>query len=187
MELVLTEACADEGGQRLEAAGDQPEDVEGRLVGPVHVFEDEDPGLVTGELVDETRSHIVRAGPVYESTLQRAAELLSYLEEGPERPGREQWVAGAPGDTRGERVLVAESPDHRGLPTPGLAGDDDHLPAPARCFGKCVAQRVQGGFALQERCARLHGKDRHRPMVEPRAVDCNPDRTPSSCRRRGMA
>ena len=52
VELLLAIADGEHGADRLDAASDESEDVERRLVGPVDVF-DHDDGRPTAKLVDQ--------------------------------------------------------------------------------------------------------------------------------------
>ncbi len=54
------------------------------------------------------------------------------VEQRPERPWREERVAGAPEDSRRSRLLLAELPDEHRLPHSRLAADEHEPPLRGR-------------------------------------------------------
>ena len=134
VELIVAVAGDDEGWHRLHPAGEQPEDVERRLVRPVQVLEDEDCRGAFAQLVREGRHHVVWRTALHDR-LELAADGLSNGDERPERTWREKRVAGAPKDPGRLAVHFAELPHEGRLADTCFTADQQDLPARAALDG----------------------------------------------------
>ena len=136
---------------RPDAARQQAHDVERRLVGPVQVLDDDDRRTPSrGDALDR-RGDGVRRPAALERVRERSARLVGGVEERPERPRREERVAGAPEDRRRARLLLAERAHERGLADARLARDERRPPAPLGGRGEGAAQDLDERIALEER------------------------------------
>ena len=129
VELVVAVGRDDENGNGLDPAGEQPQDVEGSLVRPVHVFEHEDGRSMRAHVANERRHDLVRLRAALDQCAQLAADAFRYGKKRSERARREEHVAGAPEHAIPLRLLVAELADERRLPDPCLAGHEHEAPA----------------------------------------------------------
>jgi hypothetical protein len=160
VELVVAIGAEHERRRRVGLPGQQPHDVEGGLVGPLQVLEDEDRRRAARELAQQRAGHLVRPRVARRGVSQVAAGLLGDVDERPQRARREERVARAPKDPRGPAVLVDEAPCERGLAGAGLAGDEHE--AAARAAAHAVehpCERLELAGAL-EQVARLCELDR---------------------------
>jgi hypothetical protein len=112
-----------------------------------------------GQLVQERREHGLPRAPRGEQAGQPAAGLPGDVVQRPQRPGREQRVAGPQQDPGVRRPLLAEPPDQRRLTDAGLAREQDDAAA-VRRGGQHAAQLVQqpGTFEQVHRSATLRGR-----------------------------
>ncbi len=123
VDLIAAIRGDQERGERVDPAGDDPENVQRRLVGPVNVLEDDDRDLAL-ELLHERRRKLVRPRGGGCDSLELAAGHAGDVEKGAQRARGEQRVAGAPEET--PLVLRgAEPANERGLADPGLPPDED--------------------------------------------------------------
>jgi hypothetical protein len=157
VELIIAVAGHHQRRHRLHPAGEQPQDVQGRLVGPVHVLENEHARDPRAQLLGQRRHHRVGHRATRHDRLQLAAGRLGDLQERPERARREERVAGAPEDPPRLAAPLAEPPQEGRLADPGLAADQQHLPTRAALDGlQAPDERRQlgGTFEQDTRCAR---------------------------------
>ena len=127
IELVAV-AHEDEGGNTFHLAPEQANHVEGRLVGPVDIFEHEHARRMPAKLAHEGGRDLVGLRSAVDERLHLAPARLRDLDQRPERTRREQRVAGTPKDPSRAPALVAEAPQERRLPNPGFPRDE-HEPA----------------------------------------------------------
>jgi len=165
VELVVAVGGHDQDRHRLHPAGEQPQDVQGRLVRPVHVLEDEHGRGRRPQLAGQRRHHRMRHRAPGHDRLQLAAGPLGDLQQRAEGARREQRIAGAPQDPRRLAALVAEPPHERGLADPCLAAHQQQLPASAALDGlQPVGQGRQLGGPLEQEprraCAGNPSRDR---------------------------
>jgi hypothetical protein len=128
VELVVAVAGHDQGRHRLHPAGQQPQDVQRRLVGPVHVLEDEHGRGPRPQFVRERRHHLIRHRTTRDDRLELAAGPLGDLQQRPQRAWCEERIAGPPKDPRKLAGRFAEPPQKRRLADPCLAADQQQLP-----------------------------------------------------------
>jgi hypothetical protein len=151
VEPVVAVAGHDQGRHRLHPAGQQPQDVEGRLIRPVHVLEHKHRRGPRAQLVRQRRHHLVRHRPTRHDRLDLTPRPFGDTEKRPQRARREQRVAGTPEDPHRLAALVAEPPHEGRLADPGLAPDQQHLPTRAALDGlQAIDQHGQLGGALEQ-------------------------------------
>ena len=92
VELLLAIADGEHGADRLDAASDESEDVERRLVGPVDVL-DHDDRRPTAKLVDQRRGDRVGNRVAAQELVQCVTRRRGDVVERAERLRREQPVA----------------------------------------------------------------------------------------------
>ena len=97
-DLVAPVAHDEDDRQALDPTCEQTEDVQTRLVRPVHVVEDENRRLGGRgrELAHEARGHVVRLRVALDGRQEVSADGFGDVEERPEWPRCEQRVAGTP-------------------------------------------------------------------------------------------
>ena len=165
VELVVAVAGDEQRRDGRDAAAEQAQHVERRLVGPVHVLEHDDRRLAAGQLAQQRRGDRVGGGAVGDGLRELAAGDRGDVGQRSERGQREERVAVAPEDPRRLRPALAEAAQEHGLADAGLARHE-HEPA-AR-----AARRLEGGVehvelrcALEERrFAARGGKGHGRPF-----------------------
>ena len=151
LELVVAIGGDDQRRRRVHLAREESQDVEGRLVGPVQVLEDEHGRRAARELAQQGGRDLVRVRPTRGHACQLAAGVLGDVEQRTQGARREQRVARPPQDPRRLPVAVREAAHERRLPGAGLAGHEHH--APARRPADRVQRRLERGEltrALQE-------------------------------------
>jgi hypothetical protein len=150
LEAVVSVRDDDERPHGRDAAREQADQVERRLVGPVEVLEDHDARRTAAELVQERRQCVAGAGALVDECRELPAGLGRHVEQRPERTRRVQRFARArehahAGDVR------AEGADEGGLADPGLASDEHEVSgARARHPGERLVQRVEALGALEQ-------------------------------------
>jgi hypothetical protein len=129
----------DERGNGRQAAGEEADDVERRLVRPVHVLEDEDRRLDL-ELAQESGRNLMRACRARNERLQLVAGLLTDVEQRAEGMGREERVARARENSERGRLVAAEPADELRLADAGLSSQEDETAFAMRSPGECVRE-----------------------------------------------
>jgi hypothetical protein len=150
-ELVVAIGRDDERRRRVHLARQEAQDVEGRLVGPVQVLEDEHGRRAARELAQQGHRDLVRVRPARGHACELAAGVLGDVEQRTESAGREERVARPPQDPGRLPAGVSEAARQRRLPGARLAGEEHH--APARRATDRVHRRLERGElprALQE-------------------------------------
>ena len=135
--------------QLRHPAGQRPQHVQGRLVGPVRVLDHDDRGpLGEGHLGQQRLEQRV---PLAGADAERdAGQLPDHVPERAERPGGDQVLAGAAEQPGLAGRPVRELGQQAGLADPGLAGHEhDAARAPPRPFQGGV-QSVELSVALQQ-------------------------------------
>jgi hypothetical protein len=163
LELVVTVGHEHERRGHLDPAAEQAEHVEGRLVGPVQVFEHEH-GRPRAELVEQGGYYLVRAGAPGDEARERLPGLLRDIRERTERPRGEKCVTRAGEHTYVSAQVRTKAPHEGGLADPGLTGEHDEPPASLlhlcqRCsegVEKVVALEQPGGRNRAHRCIVRH-------------------------------
>ena len=132
-----------------QAATQKTEQVERRLVCPVHVFEHRErrSALQLGQRGVQDSGVI---GAVGEGESQLASGLRSDVMQRSKRAGCEQRVARAPQDADRSTLLPSKVPEQRGLANAGFSADE-HQPALSRgCRFERRRQLGQCGIAFEE-------------------------------------
>ena len=135
VELVVPIAGEHECGDRLHAASEEPQDIEGRLVRAMHILEDEDRWRPRPQLTYERRRNLIRPRAGLHELLQLSAGALGDVGEGPEWTWSEQCIASPPQKSRAAGPVVAEASQERGLADTGLSADEQDPPARAALDG----------------------------------------------------
>jgi hypothetical protein len=111
----------------VDAAGEEPHDVERGLVGPVDVLEHEHRRRRRAELGEHRRRDVVRHRPLLDAPPELPVGHPRDVEERPERPWREERIARRP-QNPGLRAAVRAEPAKQGrLADAGLTLDEDDL------------------------------------------------------------
>ena len=158
IELVVAVRRDHERVHRLDAAAEQPKDVERCLVRPVHVLDDDDRGLPGAQLVAERRKDGLRLLAPLDDVREGRAALERDVHERPQRTRCVQTVARPPQDAGRVGTVAAELLNERRLADARLAGDERE---PARALADVIER---GGERLQLRGALeqiLFRSDRH--------------------------
>ncbi len=152
----------EQDGQRPDSPGEQGDDVERRLVRPVHVLEHEHGRLRRQrELGQQQAVDLVRRRAGGQRLLQRRRQRAGQVVDRAERPRDREVVAGAEQHARVVIEIGDEAGDERGLADPGLAGHDDDATVAPRCRDPRLREHSQCPFPLQE----LHASTINAPSV----------------------
>ena len=142
--LAAAEGDDEQRREGTDAAPDERDRVQRRLVGPVDVLEHEDRRAGRPlELLDEQRLDLVRRGARRESLCERRRDPAAKSRKGPSGRGivRSSHV---PSSTRDSRLEpLEETRDERRLADSRLAGDEDDPSVAA------LRRRVRGGERLE--------------------------------------
>jgi len=152
----------------LHPPAQEHQQVQGRLVRPVGVLHHDHPGpapLV--QLVEERGEDGLPWPPRGEQPGQPAARLPGDVVQRPQRPGREQRVAGPQQEPGIRRPPLGEPPDQGRLADAGLARHQDDT-APGGRRGQHAVQLLQQPGALKQvRHAQTLPKLIHEYLAEP--------------------
>ena len=120
VQLLLPIAQGDHGADRLDAAGDEADHVERRLVRPVDVLDHDDRRPAPAQLFDERRGHGVWDRVAAKEVAQSVARLGRDVVERAERLRRQERIAHPPEDAHvpgpARRRTPAGAPSSRHLP-----------------------------------------------------------------------
>jgi hypothetical protein len=150
LELIVAEARHHERSGRLDPAGNQPEQIQARLVGPVDILQHGDGGPGGAQFRQERGERLMRPGTAPDQRPEFARHLLGDIEERPERPRREQRITSPP-QNPGRLTALTED---RGEPAQDRRLADtrlpaqQHQPAPA---SRRARSRALSGSALPSR------------------------------------
>ena len=150
IELVAV-AHEDEGGHTFHLPPEETNDIESRLVGPVDIFEHEHARCVPAQVVHQRGGDLVGLRFAVDELLDLASARLCDLDQWRERTRHVERVAGSPEDASRAPVLIAEAPQERRLPDPGLPRDQDE-PASSLLthIDEQRGQRVQLALPFEE-------------------------------------
>jgi hypothetical protein len=141
-----------ERGDRLDAASEQAQDVERRLIGPVEVLEHDDVRRPAAQLARQRGDELARRGALRDQRSELAADVVGDVDERAERARGEQRVARSPQHPTSASA-VAERPHERRLADSRLAGDEDEPPAALRTHRRQVAvECLELRAALEQPC-----------------------------------
>ena len=147
-DVVITDRHHDEGGQLIDAATDDLEQVQRGVIGPLDVLDHRDARAAVGpEEAEEGRGHLMAIARI-ERLAQPRRTLVGHVEDGPEGTRRRQRVTRAPQDPA--FPPAGEGFDERALPDAGFAAHEhESAPVPDRLT-------EQGVEPTQERLALEH-------------------------------
>jgi hypothetical protein len=150
-DLVVSVGDDQQGGRGTEAAGQEPEQVQGGLVGPVDVLDHQHgrhPG-VPQPFEQGAKQHLPRR-LVPEQLVEPTANCGGDVGQRPQRPWGGQRVTGAPQDPGSLPVPEGELVDQRRLADAGLTPDQDQSPASGPSLREPTAEVLERRFSLEE-------------------------------------
>lgn len=178
VQRVVSEAEHEDGRQPAQPAGEVTQHVEGGVVGPVHVLDDEH-GRQAAELLDRCGEDVA-ARLRCERPLERPAGTPYGVPQRSERARGQQVVTRADEHPHPLAEGVEERTDHAGLPDAGFAGDQRDGSLPRGRVRDRLVECVEVAGALQQ----LPG---HGSMVATSSARINTNRTsPLAARRRSV-
>ena len=169
MQLVAPVADHQQQPRVPRPAGEHPQHIKRRLVGPVHVLEDQQHRRNRPERLAERDRDVERLRSRRRQLRWIAPELCSRLEQRAERTWREQRITAARQRCHTPRKLIAELAQQRRLADPGLARHDrdatlarrGHLGGQSVKHAQLLRafeQSQSHGAILRPACAPLIGK-----------------------------
>jgi hypothetical protein len=134
-------------GKRGDPAGEEPHEVQRRLVGPVQVLHDQYP-RAGPECVERRREDLVLGRRAPEQAGHVGGQLVRHVTQRTERPRCAERVAHAPQ----RRCLqpLDEGAQQSGLADPGVAGDEDGGTPAGDGSSGMLFEHVEGMLALQQ-------------------------------------
>jgi hypothetical protein len=115
----------DQDRQPLHPAGQEADQLQGRLVGPVHVFEDQNDGMAQRAKLRHHPGEQVAPRPgAVEQPGEAGAQRGRHVQQRPERQRGGKGIAG-PGEDRRLPHAAHEPPDQGGLPDARLTAHED--------------------------------------------------------------
>jgi hypothetical protein len=165
-QLVVAVGEHQHAGQLRDTPGEVADDVQGGVVGPVHVLDDHQRGPV-GELLVHGAEDRVPLRDRRRGLGQRPVAAAGHVPERTQRARRHQVVAHADQHASVRPRVLRERPDQARLADPGLAGDQHHratIPAG-------LAQRLPQPAELR---VTLEQARRHATIEAPRSAQLNP-------------
>ena len=170
VELVLAIRDHDERPDGLGPPRDQTDDVQRRLVGPVHVLDHHDRGPDGAHFLEQRQEDRMRLLALVHRGGERTLQGCRHVDQGPERPRRPERVAGPPQHARTRIPRLAESAHQGALADARLARDEHEPAAPDGDVVEALLQRFQERRALEETALgtrvfgnRTHGGHRATP------------------------
>jgi hypothetical protein len=128
----------------------------------MNVLDDQDRRHPGRELAKQRSRYLVRARFTLNELAKLTARDLRHVDQRTKRPGREQWIAGAPQDARHRRLSVAETPQKQRLPDTSLTTDERETAASlVPHLGRPRRQNRERVLSLEE-CGRTFGCAQYR-------------------------
>ena len=149
VELLVAIGEHQHGVERVDAPGDEAQRIEGRLVGPVHVFDDEHGAGRRGEFVAE-RGEDLLAVAGSERIAEPRSDERRQVAQRPERARRRQRVTGPDEHAAPDRRPLAKGAHEAGLPDARLAVDQQHATASLDRCPHRVVELGEFGIALEQ-------------------------------------
>ncbi len=181
LELLVAIGEDDQRGDLLDPPGEEPEDIQRRLVRPLGVLEDEDGSDSPVELLDQCGGDVMGLGALLDQPCQIPAADPGHVQQRPQRPRDEERIAASPEDPDAGAELVAETAKKGGLAGARLPRHEHQPPAAARLdLCELLTQHGQVPIALEQIPCRDGGGGgcRHRWMIHGPARRCNPPGAP---------
>jgi hypothetical protein len=150
-ELVVAVGDDQQGEAGTEAAGQEPQQVQGGLVGPVDVLDHQhgDHPAVPQPVEQGGEQHLPRR-LLAKQLIQPAAERGGDVGQWAQRPRGGQRVTGAPQDPGSLPVPEGELVDQRGLADACLTAHQDQSPATGPSLREPAAEGLERRFPLEE-------------------------------------
>ncbi len=147
---IVAVGDGEQGSRPGDAAAEEAEQVQGRLVGPVDVLHDDHGQPLRGvQLAEQVGEQLVPRDAGTAGVEQRTAELVGDVEERPQRPWREQPVT-RPGGPPGRGTVAPEALEQRGLADTCLAPHEDEPAVPLRRVLRILRQSGEEMIPLQQ-------------------------------------
>ena len=140
----------DECRHPVEFPTDEPQHVQGRLVGPVRVLDHEDRWPASPKLSNERLRQVEGDWTPVNQLAEVPARALGYVEYRPERCGSEERVAGTPEHPGLPCVRVAVVADQSRLPRARLPFDEDEEAATFEGTSKPCIEPIQVPVAFEQ-------------------------------------
>jgi hypothetical protein len=147
--VVVTVGEHEQRGQPLDAAGEEGQRVEARVVGPVHVLHHHHGHRAARELVEQRSEHGLHVGRCQRAG-QRRAGLAAQVEHRPQGARGQQVVTGALADRDTGVQPGEERPHQRRLAHPGAAADERDTPPAAPRRRECHVQVGERRLPFQQ-------------------------------------
>jgi hypothetical protein len=128
-DLIVAQRADHQRARDPDPSEQEAEEVDGALVGPVQVIDDED-GRVQPEVFEHCREDLVRLARAAERRDKVVAELGRQVVDRSKRTWWRQWVARAPQDWHVIDAVLGERLQERALARPRLTAHDDHAATP---------------------------------------------------------
>jgi hypothetical protein len=119
--VVVAVGDQDQPRDGLQAPPEPDQEVEARLVRPVHVLDHQHPGRLRTEGVEDRIEDDLARSVLGEESGEPTAGVPGGVTDRSQGPRRVQRIAGAPQDDRRRHTLAEEPRDHRRLADAGLA------------------------------------------------------------------
>ena len=149
-QVVVAEGDDEQDPGVAEPAAGEPEQVHGRLVGPVDVLHHHHVQRARpADLAQQGAEELIPVRPAVAQIQQLAAQLVGQVVQRSERARGEQAVAGAPGPA-GIGQVVLEPFEQRGLADARLPAEDDQAPVAVPGLGRVAGQQGQRRLPLQQ-------------------------------------
>ena len=146
---IVAERQDDEAPQAADTAGDEAQEVQRGVVGPVHVLDEEHREVRSVEEVEQRGELLGTCGAAATRRGERATDLRGDVEQRPQRTGRELAVAG-PDEPLGVRELGLQRVDERRLADARFTSDEHHPTRPGAGPARGVEQRPVRLLSLDE-------------------------------------
>ena len=127
VELVVAVCDDHERGDVVQAMPEQPKDIERRLVRPLQVLED-DRGRPAAQLLGQGGGDLMRPAPGQHKVEELSLSRLRHVEQRPQRPWREERVAGSDEHSRA-RLGVRKVAHQGGLADASLSAHEHQPPS----------------------------------------------------------
>ena len=191
-ELALAIRDHDECTNRLGPPRDQANDVERRLVGPVHVLDHRDRRLHGAHFLDQRQEDGMRLLALGHGSRECTLQGRRHVDQRTERPRRREGVARPPQHPRRRAPRLAEPADQRALADARLARDEREPAGPGGDVVEALLQRFQECRALEQTALgtrvfgdRTHGGHRATPDERNQARSANWSERTGARRSRG--
>ncbi len=148
--LIVTVGDDQHDGEMPQAAPEELDQIERRLIGPVNILDDEDRRRGTPrQVVDCCIEDDVAVGRRLKGGAECLPRLPRHVVERRQGMGREERLAASPEHARGRALAVHELLQERGLADPGLAAHERHASRSTRHALERGGELVQVQLSLE--------------------------------------